>query len=91
MNTLIYYIQNLTKKIITEGIELILNNNSFHFDNRNDTQTLGTTMGTKSFEENLREIIGKIFNENIQREFTKLWKRYLDDCFIFWNYIWGKH
>ena len=63
-------------------IELILNNNSFHFDDRNYIQTLGTAMGTKMaptyatltlafLEENLNEIIGKKYNENIKREFTK--------------------
>ena len=56
-------------KFITQGKEWILNNNSFHFDKRNYTQTLGTAKGTKmaptyatltlSFlEENLYEIIG---------------------------------
>ena len=36
-------------------------------------------------EENLHEIIGKKYNNNIKREFTRLCKRYLDDCFIFWK------
>ena len=35
------------KKFITDGIELILNNNSFQFDNMNYIQTLGTAMRTK--------------------------------------------
>ena len=40
-------------------------------------------------EENLFEILGKKYNENMKREFTKSCKRYLDDCFIVWNCIWG--
>ena len=58
------------KKFITEGIELILNNNSFQFNHINYIQTLGTSMGTKIaptyatltlayLEENLYKIIGK--------------------------------
>ena len=68
------------KKFITEGIELILDDNSFQFDNRNYIQTLGTAMRTKIssthatitlafLEENLYEIIGKntmkIYKENL--------------------------
>ena len=51
-------------------IEIILNNNSFQFNNVNYIQTLGTAMGTKMAptyatltqayaEENLYEILGK--------------------------------
>ena len=58
------------KKFIIEGIEIILNNNFFQFNNINDIQTLGTAMGTKMvptyatltqayLEENLYKIIGK--------------------------------
>ena len=57
-------------KIIIEGIEIILNNNSFQFDNINYIQTLGRAMGTRIvptyatltlayLEKNLYEIIGK--------------------------------
>ena len=40
-------------------------------------------------ERNLYEIIGKKYGNNIKGEFTKSWKRYLDDCFIFWKCPWG--
>ena len=40
-------------------------------------------------EENLYEIIGKKYNNNIKTEFIRSWKRYLDDCFIFWKCPWG--
>ena len=33
--------------MITDGIKLILNNNSFQFNNVNYIQALGTAMGTK--------------------------------------------
>ena len=65
------------KKFITDGIELIQNKNSFHFNNINYIQTLGTTMGIKIIptcstltfaylEENLFKIIGKKYN-NMKR------------------------
>ena len=84
------------KKVIVEGIEIILNDISFLFNNINYIQNLGTAMGTKMaptyailtlayVEENLYEIIGKKYGQDIKGEFTKSWKRYLDDCFIFWK------
>ena len=39
-------------------------------------------------EENLHEIMGKEYDNDIKEEFTKSWKRYLDDCFIFWKWPW---
>ena len=81
------------KNIIIEGIEIILNNSSFQFNNINYIQNIGTAMGTKMaptyvtltlvyLEEKLYEIIGKNTATTL-KEFTKSWKRYLDDCFIF--------
>ena len=78
-------IRNIPPKIyqksITDGIELILNNNSFQFDNKNYIQTLITAMKTKMaptnatltlayVEENSYEIIGKKKDNNdIKSEF----------------------
>ena len=39
-------------------------------------------------EENLFEIIGKKYGNDIKEEFTKSCKRYLDDYFIFWKCTW---
>ena len=48
------------------------------------------TLTLAYLEENLYEIIGlKKYGNDIKEEFTKSWKRYLDDCFIFWKYAWG--
>ena len=58
------------KNFIIEGVDIILNNNSFQFNNINYIQRLGTAMGTKMaptyatltivyLEENLCEIIGE--------------------------------
>ena len=77
--SIIYILHRLLLHLVTpsvvfspnlEGIKIILNNNSFQFNNINYIQTLWTAMGTKMapkypnltliyFEENLYEIIGK--------------------------------
>jgi len=88
------------KQFIIDGIELILNNNSFQFNNKNYIQTLGTAMGTKMaptyatltlayLEEHLYDKIEQEYGNNIKMNFIKSWKRYLDDCFIFWKCSWG--
>ena len=59
---------------IVEGIEIILNNNSFQFNNINNIQTLGIVMGSKMvppystptlayLEENWYEIIDKKYGK----------------------------
>ena len=64
------------KIFIIEGIETILNDNSFQFNKFNYIQTLGTAMGTKMaptyatltqayLEENIYEIIGKKYGNDI--------------------------
>ena len=40
------------------------------------------TLTLAYLEENQYEMIGKKY-DNYKEEFTKSWKRYLDDCFIF--------
>ena len=87
------------KNLIIEGIEIILNNNSFQFLKINYIQTLGKAIGTKMaptyptltlayLEEKLYEKMGKKYSNDIKEDFTKSWKRYLDDCFIFWKHPW---
>ena len=51
---------------------------------------MGTKMAPKYaiitlafLEEDLYEIIGKKYGNSIKNEFTKSWKRYLDDCLKF--------
>ena len=45
------------------------------------------TLTLAYLEENLYKINGKKYGN--EEEFTKSWKRYLDDCFIFWKCPWG--
>ena len=46
------------------------------------------TLTLAYLEENLYEIIGKKNDNDIKEDFTKSWKRYLGDCFLFWKYLW---
>ena len=73
------------KNIIIEVIEIILDNNSFQFNNINYIQTLGTAMGSKMaptyatltqayLEENLYEIIDEKYGNDLKGEFTKSWE-----------------
>ena len=89
-----------TEEFIIDAIDIILNNNTFQFDDKQYVQILGTAMGTKmaptyatlilAFLENkLYEIIEQQYNSIIMETFKTLWKRYLDDCFIIWNLSWG--
>ena len=48
-----------------------------------------TTLTVAYLEENLYEIIGKKYGNDIKEGFTKSWERYLDGCFIFWKCPWG--
>ena len=92
------WLQDLTKN---DGIELILNNNSFQFDNKNYIQTQGTAIGTKMvpmyttlilayLKENLYQGIGKKYNNSTKTKFIRSWKRYLDHCFALWMCSWGR-
>ena len=47
------------------------------------------TLTQAYLEENLYETIGKQYNNDRKEEFSKSWKIYLDDCFIFWKCPWG--
>ena len=49
------------------------------------------TLTLAYLEENLYEITGKKYSNGIKEEFTKSWKRYLGDCFIFWKCPIGRH
>jgi len=81
---------------IIDGLKIVLENNSFLFDNSSFLQVKGVAMGTKvaptyatlvmgyledKLYQNIRIEFGDEFSDYIQQN----WKRYLDDCFIFWN------
>ncbi|KAK3091940.1 hypothetical protein FSP39_023867 [Pinctada imbricata] len=85
-----------TNDFIIDGLKLVLENNHFFFDNKYFLQIKGTAMGTKVaptyatlfmgyLEEKLFSRTEDVFDANFGNCIRKNWKRYLDDCFIFWN------
>ena len=91
-------IERIPSNLILEGCMLVLENNSFEFNNTNYLQISGTAMGTKFapnyanlvlgyLEHLLFYIIQTKFSISIAIKFRKRYKRYLDDVFI----IWDKH
>lgn len=85
-----------SKEFILEGLKLVLENNHFHFDEEFFLQTKGTAMGTKVaptyatlvmgyLENTLFERTSEVFDAELSTYIGSNWKRYLDDCFIFWT------
>ena len=92
--------QSFNCQFVIESIDLILNNNTFQFDNTHFIQVLGTAMGTKMapmyatltlgyLEKTLYRAVDNAFDQIDLDTFEILWKRYLDDCIIFWDESWG--
>ena len=85
-----------TKSFILEAIQLILENNTFSFNDQYYRQTKGTAMGTKFapvystliigyLEELLYKQITLVFVNDLGDYFSQNWKRFLDDYFIPWT------
>lgn len=89
-----------TEDFICDAIRIVLENNTFHFDNKFYLQIKGTAMGTKmaptyanlvlayleeTLYENLRNTFGSDYSKYIESHFL----RYLDDCFIVWPTKWN--
>ena len=81
---------------ILEAIKLILENNTFCFNNEFYKQIKGTAMGTKFapiyatltieyLEVKLYEKVTEVFGDEFGNYFVTNWKRFLDDCFIPWT------
>ena len=84
------------KEFIIDGLKLVLNNNHFFFDDRYFLQIKGTAMGTKVaptyatlvmgfLEEKLYRKIDTQYDTAFSEYIRNNWKRYLDDCFMFWS------
>ena len=82
-----------SNKFILDGIKLILENNTFSFNDKHYKQVKGTAMGTKFapiyatltvgyLEEKLYKEIEMYFGSEFGTYFINNWKRFLDDCFI---------
>ena len=89
--------QGFTKECILESIEFILKNNNFLFNSKMFYQIIGTAMGTKCAPPYACLTDGyqdenKLFTQELPKYFSneecflikELFKRYLDDGFIFW-------
>ena len=84
------------KTFIIEALKIILENNIFSFNKEYFKQMKGTAIGTKVaptyatlvlgfLEERMYETIKMEKDENFAKYIKEQWKRYLDDCFIFWE------
>ena len=82
-------------EFIKEAVQLILENNTFQFDDQNYLQVSGTAMGTQMAPTYATLTVGyveQLLHDKINAEKGKdyssyvkeHWKRYLDDCFIYW-------
>ena len=85
-----------SKEFILKAISIVLKENTFKFDGKNYKQVQGTAMGTKMaptyatlvmgfLEKQLYQRIEEKYGEATKTEFIKNFKRFLDDCFIFWQ------
>ncbi|MFI0416629.1 MAG: reverse transcriptase domain-containing protein, partial [Candidatus Thiodiazotropha sp.] len=81
---------------ILEGIQFILKNNTFKFNDEFYKQVKGTAMGTKCapvyatlvlayLEETLYTEVENAFGSDFKTYFEENWKRFLDDCFLLFN------
>lgn len=86
------YDARFTKEFIIKGLELILTNSIFYYENEYYLQICGTAMGTivaptyasltLGFLETKMYEICKNINPILEEIIKKTFKRYLDDCFI---------
>ena len=83
----------ISNEFVLEGIKIILENNSFHFNDNYFLQTKGTAMGSKFapiyatlvftyVEEKMYELSEKDFDSDFRTYLEANFKRLLDDCFL---------
>ena len=83
-------------EFIIEALQIVLEENSFYFDGQIYRQIKGTAMGTKVaptyanlvmgyLEKQLYDKTEETFNLDFRNYIIEHWKRYLDDCIIFWS------
>ena len=88
--------KRFSKEFILESIKTILENNNFLFNDVMYNQVRGTAMGTKFaptyatlvlayLEEILYTKVAMTFDQEFALYIKENWKRFLDDCFIFWS------
>ena len=88
--------RNIPDQFIINAIRIVLEQNTFKFDNRTFLHICGTAMGTKCalvyatmviafLEVRLYDKFQECFGLEARQKFQKEWMRYLDDCFIYWD------
>ena len=88
--------ERFSKDFIIEALSFILENSTFQFNDEFFRQRKGTAMGTKVaptyaaltigyLEQKLYSKIAEEFGQTFKIEFEKVWKRFLDDCFLLWS------
>ena len=89
--------QRFSKQFLIDAIKIVLENNTFTFNNHHGNQIKGTAMGSKMspnystltlgfLEKKLYQEINNRWGISVSNQITNKWKRYLDDCFIIWDY-----
>ena len=75
------------RQLLETALRLILQENSFQFNEKNYLQIHGTAMGTKMAVSFANIFMAKIETEILSRSKYKplVWKRYIDDIFSLWN------
>ena len=98
-----YWVRKLKDKVnarfsedfICDAIKIVLEHNTFHFDDKHYLQIKGTAMGTKMaptyanlvlayLEDQLYEKLYKNCGQEYGKYIENHFLRYLDDCFIVW-------
>ncbi|OOY72080.1 GIY-YIG nuclease family protein [Solemya velum gill symbiont] len=81
---------------LLSALQIVLEGNTFNFDGQTYEQMKGTAMGTKVaptyanlvmgyLEYKLYEKVKDEFDDDFKQYILEQWKRFLDDCFIFWK------
>jgi hypothetical protein len=87
--------KRFTNNFICDAIRIVLENNTFQFDNKHYLQINGTAMGTKMaptyanlvlayLEEKLYTKLKNEMTTDLSNYVERNFLRYLDDCFIIW-------
>ena len=88
--------RNIPNDFILEALKIVLENNTFNFNNKTFLQIRGTAMGTKCapvyatlvmafLEIKLYNKFQECYGLEARNKFQSEWMRYLDDCFIYWD------
>ncbi|XP_060085696.1 uncharacterized protein LOC132565106 [Ylistrum balloti] len=89
-------VRNISKEFVREAVEIVLQENTFQFNDKNYQQIQGTAMGTKMaptyatlvmgiLEVQFYNKYGEQFGQEEKKDLKENFKRFLDDCFILWK------